>query len=84
MYLHFIKNKTIKTIVLLVDKKTVYLYPKGDEREQDKLYVRVLNPQLKNLKQLKFIQVTKIPESEIDFESEEFLRIRFIDNINEE
>jgi hypothetical protein len=84
MYLYLVKNKTIKTIVLLIAKKTVFLYPKGDERQQDKLYLKALNPQLKNLKQLKFIQVTKIPEEEIDFESEEFLSIRYIDNSIEE
>lgn len=83
MYLYLVKNKTIKTIVLLIAGKTVYLYSKGDENEKDKLYIRNLTPQLKNLKGLKFIQLTKISEDDIDFESEEFLAIRFIDNIED-
>lgn len=56
---YIIKNKTIKNIVLLIDGKTFCLSPKGDSFNRDVLIVKELNDQLKNLKNLKLIQITK-------------------------
>ncbi len=55
-----VKNKTSKSIVLLVDGHTEYLYPKGNDRGRDKIETATLSPQMKNLKQKKFVQVTKV------------------------
>jgi hypothetical protein len=56
--MYLIKNKTIKNIVLLLEGCTNYLYPKGEKN--DNIKVKELNPQLRNLKTMKFIQITKI------------------------
>jgi len=58
---YLIKNKTSKNIVLLVDGCTTFLYPRGKKR--DFKIVDALTPQLKNLKKLKFIQITKIDKN---------------------
>ena len=55
---YLIKNKTTKNIVLNVDGGTRFLYPKN--KQNDNLVVNLLTPQLKNLKKLRFIQITKI------------------------
>jgi hypothetical protein len=57
---YLIKNKTIKNIALLIDSHTAFLYPKGDGRNRDKMLVDELTPQLKNAKNLKFIQISKV------------------------
>jgi len=54
---YLIKNKTSKNIVLLIEGCTTYLYPKG--KKGDNLLVDTLTPQLKNLKKLRFIQISK-------------------------
>lgn len=56
---YLIKNKTTKNIVLLLDGKTKYLYPKGDRLGRDKTTVNKLTGQLKNAKTLKFLQISK-------------------------
>jgi CRISPR/Cas system CSM-associated protein Csm4 (group 5 of RAMP superfamily) len=56
--MYLIKNKTIKNIVLLINNNTIYLYPKG--AKNDNIKVNELNAQLKNLKKMRFIQITKI------------------------
>jgi len=53
-----IKNKTSKNIVLLINGGTKFLYPKS--KEGNSLTVDTLVSQLKNLKKLRFIQITKI------------------------
>jgi hypothetical protein len=55
-----IKNKTSKNIVLLIDGCTTYLYPKGSLSGKDHLAVDSITPQIKNIKMLKFIQISKI------------------------
>jgi hypothetical protein len=57
---YLIKNKTSKTLVLLIEGHTSYLYPRGREKQKDQMTVSSLPPQLKNLKTLKFIQITKV------------------------
>jgi len=57
---YLIKNKTIKTIVLLLDGKTKYLFPKGDRLGRDKIEINKLTGQVKNAKSLKFLQITKV------------------------
>ena len=57
---YIIKNKTTKNIVLLVDGKTKFLYPKGDRRQRDQILVDEVTSQMKNAKQLRFIQITKV------------------------
>lgn len=57
---YIIKNKTTKNIVLLVEGKTKFLYPKGDNRGRDQILVDELTSQMKNAKQLRFIQITKV------------------------
>lgn len=57
---YLIKNKTIKPIVILDEGFTKYLYPKGDRLGRDKIFVNELNSQIKNMKELKFIQITKM------------------------
>ncbi len=57
---YLIKNKTTKNIVLLVNGSTHFLYPKNDVRERDQLVVIELTPQLRNIKKLKFIQISKV------------------------
>jgi hypothetical protein len=58
--MYLIKNKTTKNIVLLVKGSTEFLYPKGDLKGRDHLEIEELTPQLKNIKVLKFIQISKI------------------------
>lgn len=55
---YLIKNKTSKTIVLLISGTTNYLLAKG--KRGDKLYVNELTPQIKNIKKMKFIQISKV------------------------
>lgn len=55
-----IKNKTTKNIVLLVDGNTSFLYPKGDKFNRDKKTVKTLTEQIKKIKSLKFIQISKV------------------------
>ena len=55
---YLIKNKTSKTIVFLIDGYTKYLYTKGKKR--DKFIVNKLTPQIKNIKRMKLIQISKI------------------------
>jgi hypothetical protein len=56
--MYTIKNKTIKNIVLQVEGHTVFLNPKGSKN--DEIIVNELNPQLKNLKKMRFIQISKV------------------------
>lgn len=57
---YLIKNKTTKNIVLLLNGKTKYLYPKGDSMGRDKILVNKLTEQVKNAKSLKFLQISKV------------------------
>lgn len=60
---YIIKNKTTKNIVLLVDGLTHFLYPKNDSKGRDQLVVDELTPQLKNIKKLKFIQISRVEKN---------------------
>jgi hypothetical protein len=55
---YLIKNKTSKTIVFLVNGSTQYLYAKGKKR--DRFIVDELTPQIKNIKKMRFIQISKV------------------------
>lgn len=68
---YLIKNKTSKNIVLLIEGGTKFLYPKNDEEKRDVLIVEEVTQQLKNLKKLKFIQITKIEEEIVENKEEE-------------
>lgn len=57
---YIIKNKTTKNIVLLVEGRTKFLYPKGDSRNRDQVLVDEVTTQMKNAKALRFIQITKV------------------------
>jgi len=58
--MYLIKNKTTKNIVLLIKGSTEFLYPKGNLKNRDHMIVDELTPQLKNIKILKFIQISKM------------------------
>lgn len=60
---YLVKNKTTKNIVLLIDNSTHFLYPKNDARGRDQLVVREITPQLRNIKKLKFIQISKVEKT---------------------
>lgn len=60
---YLIKNKTTKNIVLLIDGSTHFLYPKDNKNGKDQLVVEELTPQLKNIKKLKFIQISKVEKT---------------------
>ena len=60
---YLVKNKTTKNIVLLIHGHTHFLYPKNDKRCRDQLVVNELTPQLKNIKKLKFIQISKVEKT---------------------
>jgi hypothetical protein len=55
---YLIKNKTSKTIVFLVNGNTKYLYAKG--KKGDKFVTDELTPQIKNIKKMRFIQISKV------------------------
>lgn len=55
---YLIKNKTSKTIVFLINGHTQYLYAKGKKR--DRFIVDELTPQIKNIKKMRFIQISKV------------------------
>lgn len=55
---YLIKNKTSKTIVFLIKGETKYLYAKGKKR--DRFMVDELTPQIKNIKRMRFIQISKV------------------------
>jgi phage gp16-like protein len=55
-----IKNKTSKTLVLLIDGNSHFLYPKGDSKKRDNVSVNELTSQIRNMKKLRFIQISKV------------------------
>lgn len=57
---YLIKNKTTKNIVLLIKGYTHFLYPKNSSTGRDKVIVEELTPQIKNIKNMKFIQISKV------------------------
>ena len=57
---YIIKNKTTTTHVLLINNATYYLLAKGNKQKRDVVEVDSLTPQLKNMKNMKFIQITKV------------------------
>jgi hypothetical protein len=59
---YLVKNKTTKNIALLINGSTDFLYPKGDLKNRDRKIVEILTPQLKNIKNLKFIQISKVED----------------------
>ena len=60
---YLVKNKTTKNIVLLIDGSTHFLYPKDNKKGRDKVIVEELTPQMKNIKKLKFIQISKVEKT---------------------
>jgi len=54
-----IKNKTSKTLVLLVEGNSCFLYPKGN-KTRDSVTVDELTPQIRNMKKLRFVQISKV------------------------
>jgi len=59
---YIVKNKTTKNIALLINGSTDFLYPKGDLKGRDHKVVDQITPQLRNIKILKFIQISKVDE----------------------
>jgi hypothetical protein len=57
---YIIKNKTTTTHVLLLNNSTYYLLAKGNKDKRDIVEVDSLTPQLKNMKNMKFIQINKV------------------------
>jgi hypothetical protein len=57
---YVIKNKTSTTHVLLIKNATYYLLAKGNKQKRDIVEVSTLTPQLKNMKNMKFIQINKV------------------------
>jgi hypothetical protein len=60
---YLVKNKTTKNIVLLINGSTHFLYPKNNKKGRNQLVVDELTPQLKNIKKLKFIQISKVEKT---------------------
>lgn len=62
--IYWIKNKTSKNIVLNEDGNTFFLYQKNSDNYQDQLFISYLTKQMKKLKELKFIQISKLTDEE--------------------